>query len=406
MANFYVAKVADSGNDSNNGTSVGTPKLTVQAALNASSVGDTVYIRKGVYTDTWPYNKVAGRIIRAYQGENVTIDMQGLRNGLTADGTDVDWSVVTTGTIGGWFIDLNIVNYVTTAITVGLTTIDPADILFENCTFVGVNLSGTKGIRGSNTRSSVRLVNCTFTGNFAGVSTAPGASFNLDPELNCLFKGNTYNHYHEFSGSEILNTDYNAYDGSTQPHGIDTTSLTLAQIFNAPLAGDFSLLPTSGLRGTAKFLANFGASFDPRIYVDAVHAANALSAGVNDDSYYDAGMSAPGPDGPVDAGPAVFTSGIWKIDNVSVPGAKSARVHFGPFTLPAGSRLTCPGWSGLEDLTPSSGSRSILSKTNGTPHDAQISINGGSKQLFNRNSSINTAASTVDFYITLRADGV
>ena len=51
MATYYVS--ATTGNDSNNGTSVSTPKATIGAGENlATSAGDIVYIAPGTYRET------------------------------------------------------------------------------------------------------------------------------------------------------------------------------------------------------------------------------------------------------------------------------------------------------------------------------------------------------------------
>ena len=51
MATYYVS--ATTGNDSNNGTAVGTPKATIGAGENlATTAGDIVYIAPGTYRET------------------------------------------------------------------------------------------------------------------------------------------------------------------------------------------------------------------------------------------------------------------------------------------------------------------------------------------------------------------
>lgn len=233
-----------------------------------------------------------------------------------------------------------------------------------------------------------------------------------------LFYGNTYNMVKSLatgggqSTTELFDEaswfgavkNYNAYPGmTTETHGINLTS----NPFNNSGTGDYSLAPASSLRGAGYLGSNMGATFNPRLFVDNDLSELPLSAGSNDALWYDTGSSSPGTEGPTDAGPAIYQSGGWKIDNVSVPGAKSARVKFGPYNLPAGSKVKIPGWSALEDISLSSGSKQVIDFTGGTgTRDIQISINGGSKQTVTKNTNINQNASTVTFYVTLRADGV
>lgn len=67
MATFYVRK---SGNDANAGTSAGAAKLTITAAYNASSAGDTIYVGAGVYRETasLTISKASLSIIGDYSG--------------------------------------------------------------------------------------------------------------------------------------------------------------------------------------------------------------------------------------------------------------------------------------------------------------------------------------------------
>ena len=52
-ATYYVSQVATNGyvigNDSNDGLSKGTAKLTIGSAVTAASAGDTVYLNDGTY---------------------------------------------------------------------------------------------------------------------------------------------------------------------------------------------------------------------------------------------------------------------------------------------------------------------------------------------------------------------
>lgn len=409
MAIFYVAK---NGNDANAGTLV-SPKLTVSAALTASAAGDRISIRKGVYTDAWPFDKVFGRDIRSHEGEDVMIDCGGAR--ASVSGQALNGSSVTTGTLTFRLVGLKFVNYTGTAFVsvAGPQLMVSSNLDLINCFFRPANNTTTRAINGNLMGSFTkgRLDGCTFKDHFRAVVQFVGPL--LDIMRNTLFDGNTVNFDGADNGTEQINSvsattekNFNAYPGNTvETNGINTT--TTAVGFNNAGAGDYSLSPTSSLRGAGKLGISIGASFNPRIFVDGEFADNLLSGGVNDSDWFNTGTSAPGPEGPADAGPAIFAGGVWKIDNASVPGAKSARVKFGPYTAPAGSRLRMPGWGALEDLAPASGSRQVVDFSAGTAlREMQIVINGGTKQVFNKNSNIDQPAGTVAYFMTLRADGV
>ena len=73
---YYVSK---SGNDSNNGTSLGTPFLTIGKAISVISAGDKIYIRHGVYHEDLTLNNLDATsgnktLISNYNEEKVIID--------------------------------------------------------------------------------------------------------------------------------------------------------------------------------------------------------------------------------------------------------------------------------------------------------------------------------------------
>lgn len=51
MATYYVAKSGDGGNNANSGLSVGSPKLTIAAAVALMVGGDTLFVRQGTWTE-------------------------------------------------------------------------------------------------------------------------------------------------------------------------------------------------------------------------------------------------------------------------------------------------------------------------------------------------------------------
>ena len=74
---YYVSK---SGSNSNNGTSTGTPFLTISHAISQISAGDIIYIRAGIYHENIQINNLDSTngnetLIQNYNNEQVIIDL-------------------------------------------------------------------------------------------------------------------------------------------------------------------------------------------------------------------------------------------------------------------------------------------------------------------------------------------
>lgn len=405
--------VATTGNDSNVG-SLASPFLTPSHALNVSAIGDLIYIHHGVYTDLWPTAKIVGRDIRAYNGEDVTIDLGGVNQCLNGV-TDTQLSSTISGTPAFYLrlIGIKFVNYTGKLIQDASVFVGVCEFTIAKCFFKPSGASGRALGTSANSNVTIRLENCTFESNFRALFDFPPYGNII---RNCIFNNNTINIDSGDTGFETINDsgsqlnylekDHNAYPGNTiEPHPINTSSVAIG--YNNAGAGDYSLSPTSALRGSGKDGANIGAPFNPMLYVDGEFSDFVLSAMVNDTLWYDPGVPGPGTEGPANAGPFIISAGVGKIDNVTVPGATSARGKSGPHTLPSGAHLTVPGWFGVEDTTPSSGSRQVIDFTAGTStRDIQVSINGGAKQTYTKTTFIDQPATTVTFFITLRSNGV
>lgn len=399
MASYYVAKT---GNDSNPGT-FGSPKLTIAAAQLLTAYGDTIYIRKGVYTTQWTGPEILGRAYVAYQGEDVTIDMGGVFTGVNSTAMAFDNNTDFTTLVG-----LKFVNYTGKCFDNANSGFARTWVV-RNCFFKPSTNVGTYAFYPDGGAGGCELYGNTFKGHATAIFRWYPISV-----INNIFDGNTLHFLTPASGTEAINTNlnivdptlknYNAYPGATQENnGVNTTTFPVS--WNNAGIGDYSLSPSSNLRGAGERGSNIGASFNPRIFVDTLDG-QPLSAGVNDVLYYDPGIPGPGSEGPVDAGPAVFASGVWKIDNITVPGAKSARVKFGPYTLPASSVLRVPGWSNTQDLSGGAGFNAVVDNSAGTStREIHISIDGGAKTLVSKSTNVNAPASTVTFYLTLRVDG-
>ncbi|MDQ3282176.1 MAG: right-handed parallel beta-helix repeat-containing protein [Acidobacteriota bacterium] len=82
---WYVATAADGGNDSNTGTSVSAPLLTIAKGVSKlTTAGDTLYVRRGTYNEfvvVWSKNgsSTGGDIvIKAYGTETPVVDVAGV----------------------------------------------------------------------------------------------------------------------------------------------------------------------------------------------------------------------------------------------------------------------------------------------------------------------------------------
>ena len=184
MAHVSPQYVSPSGNDSNDG-SQGSPKLTIQAAINAAIDGDTVIIEDGTYTGP-------GNVDNDFSGKNITVTSQ---NGAAA--TIIDCGGSSNADHRGFILDSG----ETAAVINGLTIENGYDsnagggiynfsaLTITNCAFIGNTAPGRYG--GGIYNSDIATVtNCTFTGNAAGHGGG------IDNEgimtvTNCTFTGNT-----------------------------------------------------------------------------------------------------------------------------------------------------------------------------------------------------------------------
>jgi hypothetical protein len=71
MTEYYVS---NSGNDSNPGTEIGQPFLTINHAVKALHEGDTLYLRHGMYLEQVNITNKKNIVIRSYPGEHACID--------------------------------------------------------------------------------------------------------------------------------------------------------------------------------------------------------------------------------------------------------------------------------------------------------------------------------------------
>ena len=412
MADWYV----DESNTVSGDGSFGNPWQTLPLAQAGSSPLDRIFIRGGIYTHSANLDRTAWMSRRwlAYKGEDVLIDCNG-------GGTCFDGILDISGMDGvnTYFMHgLKFTGYtgILFAFDNGGPSNPPVPWVLWNCFFEPQTNVGTKafdfqtGLFPGNVRPS--LIRCTFVNHAAAIKDAGDYQ---DFKMN-IFDGNTFHVESQFGSSETINSlsgsvqgtkDWNAYPGNTEDtNGINTSSTAIG--FNNAGGGDYSLAPASALRGAGEERENIGASFNPMIRADdnLFDLTNDISdsgVGENDEDYYETGVG-PGPDGPGDAGPATWDGTKWKIDNVTVPGAMSARVHIGPITLPAGSKVTVGGLAAIINEVPASGSKEIIGVTV-TDRDWHVSLNGGSKQVIDWNTFIDQNATTIDLYMTLRADG-
>lgn len=100
--------VSPSGNDSNNGTSLSTPFLTIQKAASVAQAGDTVYIRAGTYRETiTPTNSGTSSqkiVFQAYNNERVIISGA---DELSGSWTQHSGNIYYLNNVSGWTSTLN-----------------------------------------------------------------------------------------------------------------------------------------------------------------------------------------------------------------------------------------------------------------------------------------------------------
>lgn len=411
MALKYVSiEDGDNGNDG----SRETPWQTIPYAQANTSPGDTIFLRAGLYTHAANLDPLRwmDRNWIAYNYEDVIIDCNGAASCFAPGGLDVQYMAESTTYLLAGIKFINFSGSCFSFIDGGTppgnwNPIEYPVYKIFNC--FGRGLSTGTGVIFFDTsvgplQGNVPgdMIRCTMVDMDHVFDT-----FMLWRDIHHnIFDGNNYimtdftgssEEFPGYSASGIK--DYNAYNGNTlEDHGINTASTPIG--FRDRPNLDFALTESSALRNAGENGWNIGAAVDPMLYVDddTYDLVNGLSNGENDEDYYETGVG-PGPEGPVDAGPAIFDGTAWKIG-----GGKSSRVHFGSLPLPAGAKLTVGSFLALIDETLASGSKEVIGITP-TTRDWQISINGGAKQTITRNTLIDLNATTLDIYMTLRADG-
>jgi parallel beta-helix repeat protein len=144
---YYVDnKAGDNGSDSNTGTSLSTPFLTIQRAAQAALPGDTVDIRAGTYRETvTPKNSgtaAAPITYQAYNNEKVVIDGADLVTGWTSYSGNIYQSSSMNWTMGGQddqlFVDGQMMTYARWPNT-------SLDVSHPSLAVAGANTTGVPG---------------------------------------------------------------------------------------------------------------------------------------------------------------------------------------------------------------------------------------------------------------------
>lgn len=166
QTNYYVSTT---GNDANDGLSVGHEKLTVQAAINAASSGDIVNIADGVYS---PVSGVPGNFI--------TVNKSLKLKGQSMLGTIIDGTIVNYVTANNYGINISASNVTIQDLTVrsfesGVgNTIDASQI---NITNVSSSENYRYGYYSNRSVTGLNILSSTFNrnGNKGGVPVGSSA---------------------------------------------------------------------------------------------------------------------------------------------------------------------------------------------------------------------------------------
>ena len=286
------------------------PKATIQAAINATSNGDVVFVADGVYTGSGNKNlNYNGRLItvRSADGpDNCIIDCQGSGRAFRFVTDETTESVIQGFTItngsaslgGGFFLEnagasvLDCVFDSNTADVGGaIYHIEEGDLILDNCTFTANLATGVGGVFSPfNTvtlsdcvflenvgsyvigglavgHSEISLTNCSFfqnDGNFLGGGIAGGVDITL---VNCAFSGNTAT---MGGGLEIsgIATLINCTFGNNVGNGVENSSTAESTVLancvlwgNTPaqLEGDLFTVTYSDIQGGWSGIGNIDA---------------------------------------------------------------------------------------------------------------------------------------------------
>ncbi|HVP74173.1 MAG TPA: right-handed parallel beta-helix repeat-containing protein, partial [Phycisphaerales bacterium] len=167
---------------------VPTQQPTIQAGINAASIGDTVLVLNGTYTGT-------GNRDIDFLGKNITLQSQG-----GPQSCIIDVAATPTNQHSAFYLHMGETN---SAIIQGFTVKrgwefnGPGMLLFNssptvrNCVFTEHNADCWGGVVYFDSNSSPKFFDCRFTNNYSADDGGAVFGFNGSPEFtNCLFANN------------------------------------------------------------------------------------------------------------------------------------------------------------------------------------------------------------------------
>jgi hypothetical protein len=233
MPTYYVSKSTANGyvvgNDSNNGTSISTPKLTIaNAAITTASDGDTVIINDGTYAETLTLTKAV--TILPVTDYGVTITGTGTPSNVVVT-SDADGGTFTFGKI---IIDGEALSATSAALQLGVSTNTLHNVVLNGTRIIGAAQYAIRDLLsvGNVTATGAEILKTTGSSAFYGYNTSlvrlSGTTTFTDCTFNLVGDNATFYTIHALPHSTTGGggTMTLVMDGNTITHTNNSATLT------------------------------------------------------------------------------------------------------------------------------------------------------------------------------------